>query len=88
MVRAIFQAVIWATRGGAWRRFDGTGLDGKIKRRAVGEGYEVAPTRKHPLLALLPESSTISMLWAPAAHPIAAHSPPLLVLLQYDNYMP
>jgi len=28
------------------------------------------------------------MLRAPAARPIAAQSPLLLMLLQYDNYMP
>ena len=59
--------------------------DGKLKRRAVGWGYvigligEFAPTRKHLLLAPLADSSMISMLRAPAAHPIAAQSPTLLV---------
>ena len=40
-MRVIFQAVIWVTRGGSWRRFHGTGLDGKGKAPAVGRAHLV-----------------------------------------------
>jgi hypothetical protein len=67
--------------------------DGKGKGwMAVGlmslKGLSFLASPGHPLLALLTESSTISTRRAPSAYPAAAQSPPLLVLLQYDNYMP
>ena len=67
--------------------------DGKGKGwMAVGlmslKGLSFLDFPGYPLLALLTESSMKSTLRAPAAYPAAAQSPPLLVLLQYDNYMP
>ena len=78
--------VVWSSR---WALDE----DGKIKWRAVGRVYVIgligdfAPALKHPVLSLAKEASMISTLRATAAMPTAADSPPLLVLLQCDNYM-
>jgi len=54
----------------------------------VTEEIEIFGLTGHPVLALPGESSMISKHRAPSAYPKAAQNPPLLVLLQYDNYMP
>jgi hypothetical protein len=53
----------------------------------IGLIGDFALTLKHPALSLEAETSMISTIEVTAAIPTAADCPPLLMLLQYDNYI-